>query len=237
MSLDALQLTGRSRSHIVDVAVPACSVHRDVVEPLQAMRAAAAKDGIKLVPVSSFRDFERQRAIWNAKFRGERSILDRDAQPIDALSLEADARVAAIMYWSAIPGASRHHWGTDLDVIDRAVMPLGAPVSLVPAEFSSTGPFAVLDAWLTTNMHHFGFFRPYSTRRSGVSPEPWHISYAPLAQQCCRALTTEVLSSAICSAEVDGCEILLQQIAELHARYIVDVDEPPSISNSASTGV
>ena len=29
----------------------------------------------------------------------------------------------AILLWSALPGASRHHWGTDFDVFDRAAVP------------------------------------------------------------------------------------------------------------------
>ncbi len=41
-----------------------------------------------------------------------------------ASSAEAE-RVAAILVWSALPGASRHHWGTDCDVIDAAALPPG----------------------------------------------------------------------------------------------------------------
>ncbi len=70
------ELTGQGRSHIVDVPVPVCSLHRAVVAPFLALRAAAAADGIDLLPVSSFRDFDRQLYIWNAKCRGERELRD-----------------------------------------------------------------------------------------------------------------------------------------------------------------
>ena len=78
--LDGAELTGRARTHVVDLDAPSCTLHRAAVEPFLAMRAAAARDGIDLVPVSSFRDFSRQAQIWNAKFRGERRLLDRHGQ-------------------------------------------------------------------------------------------------------------------------------------------------------------
>ena len=37
------------------------------------------------------------------------------------------ARIDAILCWSALPGGSRHHWGTDCDVIDAAALPAGLP--------------------------------------------------------------------------------------------------------------
>src|SRR5690606_4843245 len=77
------ELTGRSRTHIVDLAAPACSLHRAVVEPFLALRGAAAREGIDLVAFSSFRDFDRQLAIWNAKASGERALLDADGKPLD----------------------------------------------------------------------------------------------------------------------------------------------------------
>ncbi len=35
----------------------------------------------------------------------------------------------------------------------------------------------------------FGFYRPYAVDRGGVHPEPWHLSYAPLAQQALAAFS------------------------------------------------
>ena len=65
--LDALQLTGRARTHLVELDEPRCTLHAAVVAPFLAMRAAASLEGLQLEPASSFRDFERQRLIWNAK--------------------------------------------------------------------------------------------------------------------------------------------------------------------------
>lgn len=234
--LDPLELTGRARSHLVELELPRCTLHRDAIEPFLAMRGAALADGIDLVPVSSFRDFERQCAIWNAKFRGERPLLDRDGRPLDALALAPAARVDAILWWSALPGASRHHWGSDLDVIDRAALPEGVAPQLVPAEFASDGPFARLELWLAAHMHRFGFYRPYATARGGVSPEPWHLSYAPVALPAARALTPEVLREALRATAathgIEGLDVVLAALPELHQRYVADTDPPRGSSEA-----
>jgi LAS superfamily LD-carboxypeptidase LdcB len=126
VSFDALQLTGRARTHVVELDEPRCVLHRAAVAPFRRMRAAAAKAGIDLVPASSFRDFDRQLAIWNAKWRGERPLLDAQGRPLEAARLTPARRVDAILIWSAAPGCSRHHWGTDFDVYDRAAVPAGS---------------------------------------------------------------------------------------------------------------
>jgi LAS superfamily LD-carboxypeptidase LdcB len=227
MRLDALELTGRARTHVVELEQPRCTVHRAVVEPLLAMRGAALAAGIDLVPVSSFRDFGRQCGIWNAKFRGERPMLDRDGAPLEAAQLEPDERVDAILWWSALPGASRHHWGSDLDVIDAAALPAGASAQLVPEEFAAGGPFAKLDAWLAQHMQDFGFFRPYATQRGGVSPEPWHLSYAPVSVPALAALEAGVLGGVLAAAQFEGRDSVLGRIVQIHRRYVAAVDEPP----------
>lgn len=224
--LDPQELTGRARSHVVELDWPRCVLHRDAVEPFLAMRGAALADGIDLVPVSSFRDFERQCAIWNAKFRGERPLLDRDGALLEALALDPAARVEAILWWSALPGASRHHWGSDLDVVDGAALPAGTAPQLVPAEFAADGPFARLEAWLAANMQRFGFFRPYATARGGVSPEPWHLSYAPVALPAAAALTVEVLRDAADSARLEGLDAVLASLPRIHAKYVAAIDPP-----------
>ena len=57
------------------------------------MREAAAGAGFDLMPVSSFRDFERQRAIWNAKFRGERPALDKAGRRVNMGAIVMDGAV------------------------------------------------------------------------------------------------------------------------------------------------
>jgi LAS superfamily LD-carboxypeptidase LdcB len=218
------QLTGRAASHVREVPQLQSRLHADVVEPALQLCAAAAEDGIDLAIVSSFRDFERQVGIWNAKFRGERPLLDRDGQPLDAVKLDERERVDAILLWSALPGASRHHWGTDFDVIDRAAVAPGYRPQLTVAEFTHDGPFARLNDWLSPNLARFAFFRPYTTDRGGVHPEPWHLSYAPVAGPALARLTLDVLYEAIDKSELLGREHVLTRLPEIHAKYVMAVD-------------
>ena len=191
------------------------------------MREAAAHAGFDLVPVSSFRDFGRQRAIWNAKFRGERPARDRNGRLVDMGALSAGARVDTILLWSALPGASRHHWGTDIDVADGRVMAAGYAPQLEVAEYRRGGPFAGLSAWLGAHMRRFGFYRPYTRRGRGVQPEPWHLSYAPVARLALMRMTHGLLAEAIAGAGIEGEAEILARLHEIRERYVLDVDAPP----------
>lgn len=221
------EVTGRARSHLAELRDPVCHLHRDVVVPFQALRAAAAADGIDLVAVSSFRDFDRQLAIWNGKFRGERPMQDRSGAAIEVARLRPEERVEAICWWSAMPGASRHHWGTDFDVIDRAALPPGYKLQVVPGEYGPGGPFARLTTWLDSHMHAFGFYRPYATDRGGVRPEPWHLSYAPVAARAAHVLTPAALRDVLAEVDVEGKAVVLAGLESHFARYVASVDEPP----------
>jgi LAS superfamily LD-carboxypeptidase LdcB len=225
--LDALQLTGRDRGHIVDLASPRCMLHAAVVDAFLAMREAAAGAGIDLLPVSSFRDFERQRRIWNAKYRGERPALDRRGRPVDMSRLDPGRRVETILLWSALPGASRHHWGSDIDVVDGQVVAGGYEAKLERPEFMRGGPFATLSRWLSRNMRRYGFYRPYTRAGSGVQPEPWHLSFAPVARRALPSLTVTLLAAAIEGTGVDGEAAILSRLPSIHERYVLGVDAPP----------
>jgi LAS superfamily LD-carboxypeptidase LdcB len=225
--LDALQLTGRDRGHIVELASPRCMLHTAVVDAFLAMREDATGAGIDLLPLSSFRDFERQRRIWTAKYRGERPARDRRGRPVDMIRLAPEKRVEMILLWSALPGASRHHWGSDIDVVDGRVVADGYQPKLERPEFMRSGKFAALSRWLSRNMHHYGFYRPYTRAGSGVQPEPWHLSFAPVARRALPSLTVELLAGAIKGADIDGEAAILAQLPSIHERYVLGVDAPP----------
>jgi LAS superfamily LD-carboxypeptidase LdcB len=220
------ELTGQSRTHIGDVTDPDCALHNHVIAPFLNLRRAALADGFDLVPQSSFRDFSRQLMIWNQKFSGVRPTVDAAGLPLDTSKLDATERIAAILLWSALPGASRHHWGTDVDLIDRHAVARGFAVQLTPQEFAPGGPFAALSEWLTGNAARFGFFRPFRGVLSGVQPEPWHFSFAPIAENARRRLTAGVLHRAIAAAPLLGKDAVLARLDELHARYVAAIDWP-----------
>ena len=220
------ELTGQVRTHIADLADPPCALHASVIAPFVNLRRAALADGFDLIPVSGFRDFARQLAIWNGKFSGATPLYDALGRPLDATRLSPPQRIGAIVQWSAIPGASRHHWGTDLDLIDRRAVGPGYRVQLTAAEFTLPGPFAPLAQWLEINAARFGFFRPFRGVLSGVQPEPWHFSFAPIAEYARRALTPALLRTALDEAPLLGKEYVLEHLDELHARYVASIDWP-----------
>jgi LAS superfamily LD-carboxypeptidase LdcB len=220
------ELTGQARTHIVDVPEPPCALHAHAVAAFLQMRRAAAGAGHDVVALSSFRDFARQLSIWNRKWSGALPLNDPGGRVLDPARLSAAERVDAILHWSALPGASRHHWGTDVDLIDRRALAPGYRVQLVPAEYQPSGPFAPLAGWLEANASRFGFFRPFRGILSGVQPEPWHFSFAPLAEPARRRLTPAVLREALEGAELAGKETVLPRIEELHVRYVAGIDWP-----------
>ena len=135
------------------------------------MREAARKDGIDIKIVSSFRDFNRQVNIFERKY-----INYTDQQGMEPLEA-----IDKIIEYSTIPGTSRHHWGTEIDIIDGNGEAEGDV--LVPEKFEENGPFGKLKKWMDENSEKYGFYLVYTDneKRRGFKYEPWHYSYAPLS--------------------------------------------------------
>lgn len=219
VTIDPLLLVGQSETSLTPFgSTGRTRLHTDVIASLTALSQQAKRQGFELSVVSGFRSFNDQLGIWNAKARGKRPVLDSKSRPIDISSLEPHALVKAILRWSALPGASRHHWGSDFDVIDAAALPAGYKVQLIPDEVEKGGMFAPFHDWLDANMAAFGFYRPYDQDRGGVSPERWHLSYAPLASRCLKGLNRQVITQswagqdvALRNAVEDQLDLILEQ--------------------------
>jgi LAS superfamily LD-carboxypeptidase LdcB len=225
-ALNSLQVTGRTATHVRDVTDPPCVLHPRTAEALLSMRAEASEAGINLYVVSAYRDFNRQLAIWSAKFNGRRPLLDPAGVAIDHAKLHEYELIDAILIWSALPGASRHHWGSELDVLDAAALGPGERAQLLAQEYEPGGRFERLNGWLDSNMGRFGFFRPYATWLGGVRPEPWHLSHAEVAVPALQVLTLEVLREAIEAADMPGKQTVLARLPELYQRYVLAIDQP-----------
>jgi LAS superfamily LD-carboxypeptidase LdcB len=223
-------VVGRDESHLcspADAEWLTVSVHRDVVQPFRELRAAAAADGFDAAILSGFRSFDKQLSIWNRKARGELAVLDSSARPLDIATLTPRELVFAVLRWSALPGASRHHWGTDIDVYDSAARPDGYEIELIPAEYEGSGMFAPFSAWLDAriaNRSSFGFFRPYDRDRNGVAPERWHLSYAPLASRFSQMLSADLLRQTIQSADMMLKDVVLEHLDEIFGRFVTNTN-------------
>ncbi len=223
VDLTARQLTGLDAPELVE-AEPGRFLQPAVAAAYQAMQQAAAADGITLRIASGWRDFSRQQAIFKAKLNGERPVYDAAQQAITLAGMSLAAKLHAIMLYSALPGASRHHWGTDLDVWDQAAVPADYVLQLSAAEYAPDGPFARLSVWLSQHAGRFGFFRPYRSFRGGVAVEPWHLSYRPLASLYLQQLSLPVLQAAILQSELAEPEEIAAMLPELYQRYICNID-------------
>lgn len=148
-------------------------LHKDTYAAFQRMWEAAMGDGVHLKIVSATRNFFRQKAIWEAKWTGARKI----ENGTNAARKYPDPKIRAlkILEYSSMPGSSRHHWGTDLDLND-----------LDNFTFEQ-GRGKVIYDWLQENAAEYGFCQPYTkkgeNRPNGYNEEKWHWSYMPIAKQ------------------------------------------------------
>ncbi len=225
-------LTGRTEEHLARHSGFNILIHKDVVAPLSILQQEAQKAGFEPMIVSGFRSHQKQLDIWNAKVRGERAVLDDDGVPLNIRTLSEEDLALAIMRWSALPGASRHHWGTDFDIVDRAALPSpDYQIQLVPEEVEEGGIFAPFYDWLEDFLSAGstpGFFWPYKTDRKGVAPERWHLSFAPIANRLQSAYDFEIFWR-----NIEESNLLLKQAVklsahELYHRFFLNIT--PSVS-------
>lgn len=160
------------------------------------MKKAAYSDGFDIKMVSSYRDFYRQEGIWERKYL--RYTEDQGMAPLDAID--------KIIEYSTIPGTSRHHWGTDIDIIDGHPKVNGDV--LVPEKFETGGPFERFKDWLDDNSEKFGFYLVYTNelKRRGFKYEPWHYSYAPLSIPMLTAYRKINIVKQLQNEDFLGCE-------------------------------
>ncbi|EPX4144548.1 M15 family metallopeptidase [Vibrio vulnificus] len=218
------QLTGSETSHLEHVLVGEkwFWLHPEVKNDLFALLEAAQTAGFKMEIASGFRDFQRQRAIWNAKFSGTTAILDRNSQPIDKQSLTDEEKMWAILRWSALPGASRHHWGCDFDVFARNLLPENESLKLEPWEYHS-GHQAPFYLWLQQHLSQFGFFFPYAEDLGGVAAEPWHISHVATSCDFLQALTLTQLRHQLEQHPIDGQKHVLANLSLIYNQFIANI--------------
>ena len=225
-------VTGETEEHLcaaAEVERLGVPVHRDVVAPFLRLRDKARDAGFDLRILSGFRSFTQQLSIWNRKATGTLAVLDSSAAPLDVGTLSERQLVFAILRWSALPGASRHHWGTDLDVYDFRAKPAEYEIELVPEEVNAGGMFGPLHAWLDERMaagEAFGFFRPYDRDRQGVAPERWHVSHAPTAEGCERQFTLSLLRTTVKRADMALRHVVLEHLDEIYERFVVNTGRP-----------
>ncbi len=133
-----------------------------VLLAFESMWRAAQSEGIKLEVISATRSFSAQRSIWNRKWNAPRFM-----------GFQAADRAREILRYSSMPGTSRHHWGTDIDL------------NSLENEWFETPPGSHVYSWLCANASKYGFYQVYTDKslgRTGYEEERWHWSYLPVAE-------------------------------------------------------
>lgn len=217
-----LILTGQTNQHIHWLS-DKVGIHHEMVSAYKSIQAAAKSENIELKIASGFRDFSRQLAIWNNKFAEKAVVKDQQDNSVDLSVLSDAEKIHAIMLFSALPGASRHHWGCDIDVYAPNLLAAEQTLQLEPWEYQASGPLYPLTLWLTDNANKFGFYFPYDEFRGGVAAEPWHLSYQPIAMPYQKQHSEALLVRAIENSNIQGKVQLLQLLPELYQRYVSNV--------------
>lgn len=174
------------------------------------MADAAAKEGVKLYILSATRNFQRQKAIWEAKWTGSRQV---DGQDLSKTMPDVKQRAQKILQWSSMPGSSRHHWGTDIDIN-----------ALENSYFAKDKGLEEYN-WLVKNAANFGFCQPYSPkgeeRPAGYNEEKWHWSYLPLAVPL-----TEQVKLRMSNDKINGFQgAAAAQEVDIVTNYVLGINE------------
>ncbi len=198
-------------------------IHHLMFDDFQALVKSAAIAGIEIKIASGFRSFERQLLIWNNKFTGKSVINNIKGEQVDITQLSDDKVIEAIMLYSALPGASRHHWGCDIDIYAANLLNEQS-LQLEPWEYESSGPMAKLSTWLSDNAAEFGFYFPYDKFRGGIAAEPWHLSYAPLAEQYQSSFSLGLLKQCLSNNDIAGKSVILENLPTIAKRFILNIN-------------
>lgn len=217
-------LTGKTQEHLVEIPNINRMIHKDAFNDFIKLKTAAEDAGFNFYITSSFRTFEDQLRIWNEKAEGKRMLLDPKGNQLNYADLSEEEIVNSILRWSAIPGASRHHWGTDFDVVDYNSVPEGYHVELTPQEVN--GMFRPFFDWLEDRIDKnksFGFYQPYKDDLGGVCPEAWHLSYRPVSSEYLRKFTIDEFRKVISNNSIMLNQHLLNRVDELYENFVLNI--------------
>lgn len=173
-------------------------LNKEVYEAFKRMHKDALQEDVKLIIVSGTRSFYQQTAIWERKWG-----VNKNLEPID--------RSLKILEYSSMPGTSRHHWGTDIDINN------------LNNSYFDSGRGKKEYEWLTANAHNYGFCQVYTSKeqgRKGYNEEKWHWSYLPLATEYLRFYNKNINYNDIVGFKGDSLSSKINVIEE----YVNGID-------------
>ena len=167
-----------------------------VYEAYKKMYDAALADSVHLKLTSGHRTYQEQVYEWELRWNNPRTetIFENEIE-----------KARYILQYRAMPGTTRHHWGTDIDLN-----------SFELAYFESQEGQAVYN-WLKENAENYGFYQPYTPynekRPYGYREEKWHWSYKPLARHMLNKYLEVITIHDITGFEGDRTAVLIPVIS------------------------
>jgi hypothetical protein len=122
-------------------------------------------------------------------------------------------KVADIMKYSSMPGTSRHHWGTDIDI------------NALENSYFESGSGKKTYEWLKAHGPDYGFYQSYGPKtdgRTGYEEEKWHWSYFPISSHMLKAYNTNIHYADLTG--FSGCECA--EINQVIPQYVNGVGPP-----------
>jgi LAS superfamily LD-carboxypeptidase LdcB len=154
-------LIGKSSAILPLLKGDKIKLQAEVYDALQKMIKEAKKENVHIKLISGYRSFNHQKRIWNRKFDKYRKQGKSVKQCIEKIT-----------NYTAIPGTSRHHWGTDVDLSDKY------------ADGLNNNKREKFNQWMHKNSKKFGFYLVYTNdkNRTGYKYESWHFTYKKLSK-------------------------------------------------------
>ena len=185
-------------------------LRKDAYASFIKMAAAAKKDNIDFVIKSATRNFAAQKVIWEGKWNGTR-LLEGGTNAAKKFP-KPNERALKILEYSSMPGTSRHHWGTDID--------LNAFVN----SYFEKGKGLKEYEWLLAHAAEYGFCQPYTKkgaeRPDGYNEEKWHWSYLPIATKLTNQYQLRIKDADI--AGFEGAEVAKD--IEVIRKYVLGIN-------------
>ena len=167
-------------------------LRHEVLEAFLVLEKNARDEGISLKVISATRSFNHQKRIWDGKWKSTKYMGWSEIE-----------KAKDILTYSSMPGTSRHHWGTDIDLN-----------SLENKYFLDGEGLKVYD-FLERCGNELGFFQVYTDKingRTGYEEEKWHWSYMPVAslilKEFNKLIRNEDISGFDGSNSVDSIKII-----------------------------
>ena len=220
LSKENMQLIGKDSTHLK--AFEGHYLTPEAGKAYYEMKLAAFKDSINIKIVSAFRSYDRQKQIWNRKYKYYREQ-----------GLSENEIFDKITDYSTIPGTSRHHWGTEIDIIAvNGDMPMRNVLN--EKHFKKGGAFHKMYQWLQENAEKFGFCEVYTDEptRKGFEYEPWHYSYKPQSKDNLEVYLKQDLYEHCINLPVNGLEEIDESLKNRYLEeQILDINPSLKVKN------